>query len=161
MSKNLKSAGEALDEIAVHLRQIQSVPFGEQQIKIIAKLVDSKDSAVRENAICVLAEIYKQVDEDIWRVMGNVPLKVKGLLETRFKKTKGLGASSNNLNMSAARSNKRGASPRGSGATSKPNISTGQEALTKSFNPGLKTQTPRVGLKFNAGQGIAAAADGQ
>ena len=125
------------------------MPFGEQQIKVIAKLVDSKDSAVRENSICVLSEIYKQVDEDIWRVMGTVPLKVKGLLEARFKKVKGgLGASSSNLNLSAARSNKK-ASPRGSGTTTKPNVSSGQEALTKSFNPGLKTQTPRVGLKFN------------
>ena len=126
------------------------MPFGEQQIKVIAKLVDSKDSAVRENSICVLSEIYKQVDEDIWRVMGNVPLKVKGLLEARFKKVKGgLGASSSNLNLSAARSNKR-VSPRGSVSTAKPpNVSSGQEALTKSFNPGLKTQTPRVGLKFN------------
>ena len=83
--------------------------------------MDSKDSAVRENSICVLAEIYKQVEEDIWRVMGTVPLKVKGLLETRFKKVKGgLGASSNNLNISAARSNKK-ASPRGGpGTTTKP-----------------------------------------
>ena len=115
------------------------MPFGEQQIKVIAKLVDSKDSAVRENSICVLSEIYKQVDEDIWRVMGNVPLKVKGLLEARFKKVKGgLGASSSNLNLSAARSNKR-VSPRGSVSTAKPpNVSSGQEALTKSFNPGLK-----------------------
>jgi len=95
--------------------------------------------------------------------MGNVPLKVKGLLETRFKKVKGgLGASSSNLNASATRSNRR-VSPRGSGTTTKPNVSPkrgGQEALTKSFNPGLKTQTPRVGLKFNPGQGSSAAADG-
>ena len=116
---------------------------------------------MRENSICVLSEIYKQVDEDIWRVMGTVPLKVKGLLETRFKKVKGgLGASSSNLNLSAARSNKK-VSPRGSGTTSKPNVSPkrgGQEALTKSFNPGLKTQTPRVGLKFNPG-GAGQAAD--
>ena len=48
---------------------------------------------MRENAICTLAEIYKTVDEDIWRVMGTVPLKVKGLLETRFRKVKGLDTS--------------------------------------------------------------------
>ena len=60
---------------------MQSVPFGEQQIKIIAKLVDSKDAGVRENALAVLTEIYKVLDDDIWRVVGQVPLKVKGLLE--------------------------------------------------------------------------------
>jgi hypothetical protein len=61
---------------------------------VIAKLVDSKDPNVRENSICVLSEIYKVLDEDIWRVMGAVPLKVKGLLETRFKKVKGGGLAS-------------------------------------------------------------------
>lgn len=171
LNKNLKSAGEALDEIAEHLKHIQSVPFGEQQIKVIAKLVDSKDSGVRENSICVLSAIYKQVDEDIWRVMGTVPLKVKGLLEARFKKVKGgLGASSSNLNLSAARSNK-GGQESGAGTTSRPRISPrsggGKDALTKSFNPGLKTQTPRAtggggGLKFNpaGAQGAAAAGEG-
>ena len=49
---------------------MQSVPFGEQQIKIIAKLVDSKDAGVRENALAVLTEIYKVLDDDIWRVVG-------------------------------------------------------------------------------------------
>ena len=113
---------------------------------MIAKLVDSKDSAVRENSICVLSEIYKQVDEDIWRVMGTVPLKVKGLLETRFKKVKGgLNSSASNLNLSAKRHAR--VSPKRIGGGS-----SGQEALTKSFNPGLKNSstTPRAtGLKFN------------
>ena len=92
-NKNLKSVGETLDEIAVYLQQIESVPFGEQQIKIIAKLVGSSDASVRENALCCLGEIYKVLDEDIWRVVGNVHLKVKGLLEQRFRKVKGLGSS--------------------------------------------------------------------
>lgn len=74
--------------------------------------MDSKDSAVRENSIVVLSEIYKQVDEDIWRVMGTVPLKVKGLLETRFKKTKlGLNSSAS-MNMSASRLTGKKVSPR-------------------------------------------------
>ena len=94
MNKNLKSAGESLDEIAIFLKTHDTVPFGEQQIKVIAKLVDSKDASVRENSICVLSEIYKVLDEDIWRVVGVVPLKVKGLLETRFKKVKGGGLAS-------------------------------------------------------------------
>ena len=73
---------------------------------MIAKLVDSKDASVRENSICVLSEIYKVLDEDIWRVVGVVPLKVKGLLETRFKKVKGGGLTSSfknpGLNSSAS-----------------------------------------------------------
>lgn len=39
------------------------------------------------------------LDEDIWRVVGTVPLKVKGLLEQRFKKVKGLGSSNSRLNV--------------------------------------------------------------
>ena len=100
-------------------------------------MVDSKDASVRENAICVLSEIYKVVDEDIWRVVGQVPLKVKGLLEQRFKKVKG----GDSLQRSFASKGK--VSPRGGGAgagtTPKRGAAVGgQEALTKSFNPGLK-----------------------
>lgn len=88
-NKNLKSAAEALDEIAIYLRNTGEVPFGESHIKAIAKLVDSKDPAVRENSIQCLAEIYKVLKEDIWRVVGQVPLKVKGLMEQRFRKING------------------------------------------------------------------------
>lgn len=94
MSKNLKSASECLDEVAHFLRTQDQMPLGEGAIKTIGKLVDSKDSGVRENALCVLCEIYKVLDEEIWRVVGQVPLKVKGLMEQRFRKVKGLGASS-------------------------------------------------------------------
>lgn len=87
----------------------------------------------------MLSEIYKVLDEDIWRVMGVVPLKVKGLLETRFKKVKGLGSSTSTAAvLNKSKSRKPAASPK-------------QEApLTKSFNPGLKGVTPREqSLKFN------------
>lgn len=47
---------------------------------------------MREGALTVLGEAYKHFDEDIWRVIGNVTVKVKGLLEGRFKKVKGPGA---------------------------------------------------------------------
>lgn len=162
-NKNLKSAGEALDEIAICLQKMQSVPFGESQIKIIAKLVDNKDPNVRENSIVCLSEIYKVLDEDIWRVVGTVPLKVKGLLEQRFRKVKGgLGASASNTNLptnlrktESAAVNKgtpKKVSPRGGG----------KDALTKSFNPGLKTQTPRTqGLKFARPDGAQDSSSGQ
>lgn len=106
---------------------------------MIAKLVDSKDASCRENALQVLSEIYRVLDEDIWRVVGQVPLKVKGLLEQRFKKQKGLGSSSSNLKATQKANTPRKRSP-----------SSGHDPLTKSFNPGLKTQTPLTGgLKFN------------
>lgn len=111
-NKNLKSAAEVLDEIAIYLRSLGSVPFGEAQIKVIAKLVDSKDASVRENALGVLSEIYKVLDDDIWRVIGQVPLKVKGLIEQRIKKIKTNNSSSNNLRLSNAPTNQPAVSPR-------------------------------------------------
>ncbi len=93
-----------------------------------------------------MAEIYKVLDEDIWRVVGQVPLKVKGLMEQRFRKVKG----GDKLAMSRGPNNTttpKKVSPRRPAAAS-----SGQAELTKSFNPGLKnSQTPRnTGLKFNA-----------
>ena len=41
----------------------------------------------------MLCEAYKVLDDDIWRVIGKVTEKVKGLLEGRFKKVKGLNSS--------------------------------------------------------------------
>ena len=73
----------------------------------------------------MLSEIYKVLDDDIWRIVGKVSIKVKGLLEQRFKKIKGLGASSSNLGVSKQPASKTGASPRRSLNAS----------LNKSFNP--------------------------
>lgn len=63
-------------------------------------MADSPDKNVRENAIKLLAEVFKVMDNDIWRVIGDVTPKVKGLLEGRFKKVKGLG-----MGMGLAQSN--------------------------------------------------------
>jgi hypothetical protein len=35
-----------------------------------------------------LGEVYKVLDEDIWRLIGQVTVKVKGLLDGRFKSVK-------------------------------------------------------------------------
>ncbi len=44
-------------------------------------MADASDKSVRENAVSVLAEVYKLVDNDIWRIIGEVTPKVQGLLE--------------------------------------------------------------------------------
>lgn len=36
----------------------------------------------------MLGEAYKHLEENIWRVIGDVTPKVQGLLEARFKKLK-------------------------------------------------------------------------
>ena len=47
---------------------------------------DSPDKGVRENALKVFGEAYASLGEDVWRMLPkDVPIKVKGLLEGRFK----------------------------------------------------------------------------
>jgi hypothetical protein len=58
--------------------------------------VDSGDKGVRENALQFLGEVYKTVDENIWRLVGNISIKSKGLLDARFKQVKKTGGSNSN-----------------------------------------------------------------
>ena len=73
-------------------------------MKIIAKMADSPSKNVRENAVKVLGEAYKHLDDNIWTVLGPVTPKVQGLLEARFKKIKG-GPSLNTMYASASLAN--------------------------------------------------------
>jgi hypothetical protein len=63
---------------------------------------DNKDKGVRENALKVFAEAYAILGEQIWTLLKDVPLKVKGLLEQRFKqvckKTGGTGGLNQSIN---------------------------------------------------------------
>ena len=45
-------------------------------MKLVAKMADSSDKAIRENAVSLLAEVYKHVESDIWRIIGEVTPKV-------------------------------------------------------------------------------------
>jgi hypothetical protein len=51
-------------------------------------MADHSDKNIRENALKFLGEIYKIIEENIWRAIGEVTPKVQGLLEQRFKKLK-------------------------------------------------------------------------
>jgi hypothetical protein len=55
---------------------------------------------VRENSLKVFGEAYTILGEDIWRLLKDVPLKVKGLLESRFKQIAKKSGTTGNLNMS-------------------------------------------------------------
>ena len=73
-------------------------------MKLIAKLADSPSKNVRESAVKALGEAFKLLDDNIWRVIGDVTPKVQGLLEARFKKIKG-GPALNSLYASASMAN--------------------------------------------------------
>ena len=103
-SKNSKSQAECLNELEYFIKTYGIEHTVEKDLKIIAKLADSGDKAIRENAVTVMAEVYKIIDNDIWRIIGQVTPKVQGLFEQRFKKVKGgpglgLGGSASSTNL--------------------------------------------------------------
>ena len=101
-AKNLKSVAECLDEITVFVRENGADLITEKDLQLVAKLVDSPDKGVREGALTFIAEIYKILDEQIWRLMGPINIKVKGLLENRFKQFKKGPIDSMNRSMNQA-----------------------------------------------------------
>jgi hypothetical protein len=70
-------------------------------MKLIGKMVDSPAPNVRENALKVLGEAYKHIDDNIWRILGDVTPKANSLIEARFKKIKG-GPALNTMYASAS-----------------------------------------------------------
>lgn len=69
----------------------------EKDLQQITKMVDNNDKGVRENALTFIAEVYLKLDEEVWRVLGPLNIKVKGLLEARFKQIKKGSAGLTNL----------------------------------------------------------------
>lgn len=63
-------------------------------------MADHNSKAIRENALKVLGEVYKVIEEGIWRAIGDVTPKVLGLLEQRFKKIKGVPVSGGSSSLS-------------------------------------------------------------
>lgn len=91
--------GECLDEMAEFIKNFGMEYSQEKDFKLVAKLADSPDKNIRENALKAMSEAYKHLDDDIWRIIGDLPPKVQGLFEQRFKKMKGgLAASSSQSN---------------------------------------------------------------
>lgn len=48
----------------------------EKELKIVAKMADNNDKNIRENALKFMGEIYKILDDNIWRAIGDVTPKV-------------------------------------------------------------------------------------
>ena len=75
-SKNLRAQAECLEEMEEFIKMYSTDYTQEKELKLIAKMADSNDKSVRENSVKVLSEIYKYVENDIWRIIGNVTPKV-------------------------------------------------------------------------------------
>jgi hypothetical protein len=48
----------------------------EKELKLVAKMADNNDKSIRDNALKFIGEIYKIIDDDIWRMIGEVTPKV-------------------------------------------------------------------------------------
>lgn len=93
-SKNLVAQAECLDELADFIQKNGIDYSNEKEIKLIAKMADNPSKDIRENALKVLGEAYKILENSIWQAVGSVTPKVQGLLEARFKKLKAPGLES-------------------------------------------------------------------
>jgi len=69
-NKNLKSVAQSLEELAIFIGNKGIDFLSEKDMQLMAKLADSPDKGVRDGALSILAEVYKAVGEDIWRVLG-------------------------------------------------------------------------------------------
>lgn len=98
-NKNLKSGAECLDEIADFIVANGVDVIQKKDYKTFVEMADNRDKGVRENSLKVFGEAYMVLGEKIWTFLKDIPPKVKGLLEERFKavnkKSGGLGASIN------------------------------------------------------------------
>ena len=93
-AKNLVAQAECLDEIANFIEKYGVDYSSEKEMKVVAKMADHASKQIRENALKLLGEAYKTMDDVMWTIIGDVTPKVKGLLEQRFKKIKGVPTSS-------------------------------------------------------------------
>lgn len=85
-AKNLRSVAECLDEISEYITKNGVDTVTKKDFALFVNCADSPDRSVRENALKVFAESYMYLGEDTWRMLGKeVPIKVKGLIEMRFK----------------------------------------------------------------------------
>ena len=65
------------------------------------KTLDNADKSVRESSLKVFAESYTILGEEIWRLLSkDMPVKVKSLLEARFKTVGKKSGGGMNLNAS-------------------------------------------------------------
>lgn len=85
-SKNLKAVAENLDEVADYFAKNGVDSCTKKDFALFLTCADNSDKGVRENSLKVLGEAYTLLGEDVWRMFPkDIPIKVKGLLEARFK----------------------------------------------------------------------------
>ena len=108
-NKNLRAVAECLDAIAEYIVTNGIENTTKKDFALFISCADASDKGVRENSLKVFAESYTIIGEDVWLLLPkDVPIKVKGLLESRFKQVaKKVGVPGNSLNLSTSSASKK------------------------------------------------------
>lgn len=69
-NKNLRAVAECMDELSEFIANFGIDFTTEKDLKLVAKLADSPDKNIRENAVKAMSEAYKHLDDEIWRIIG-------------------------------------------------------------------------------------------
>jgi len=152
-AKNLKAVAENLDEVSEYFQKNGIDSCTKKDFALFLTCADNSDKGVRENALKVFGEAYTLLGEDVWRMFPkDIPNKVKGLLEARFKqvaKRAGGGAlnktGGGNLNLSMG-SAKAGASIKGVGTS---DMKAKRASMAPSMGVGTAPALGGLGLRFN------------
>jgi hypothetical protein len=143
-SKNLKAVAENLDEVSDYLKNNGVDSCTKKDFALFLTCADNSDKGVRENSLRVFGEAYTLLGEDVWRMFPkDIPIKVKGLLEARFKQVAkkaggaGLNKTGGNLNLST-----NSAKPAGIKPMAPSDIKTKRQSMAPAPIGGL-------GLRFN------------
>lgn len=65
-----------MDELSEYIIRFGVDNCTEKELKLVAKMADNNDKNIRENALKFMGEIYKILDDNIWRAIGDVTPKV-------------------------------------------------------------------------------------
>ena len=65
-----------MDELSEYLIKYGVDYCSDKELKLVAKMADNADKNVREYALRFMGEVYKVLDDNIWRAIGDVTPKV-------------------------------------------------------------------------------------
>ena len=87
-SKNARTKVECIEELGCLIVDFGIEIAQPRDVKFISKQVNSTDNNVRTAAVDTMTEVFKIVGDKTWTLIGEVPDKVRGILDQRFRTVK-------------------------------------------------------------------------
>jgi CLASP N terminal len=87
-SKNARSKVECIEELGSLIVDYGIEIASPKDIKFITKQINSADANVRTASVDTMTEVYKAIGPKTWNLLGDVPDKVRGILDQRFRTVK-------------------------------------------------------------------------